>query len=829
MARESFEDFLSFMREKPRTWGWDALVAYDRETTNDLLMQEYIDRFDNGTFFETLTFAVPLTQGWQVSEGQRLDKPRLKFEAADLSNSSADLSMRIVGGRQFHVGLDLNRGYRFNSIKLADALNGPVLHVRLELGKTPGHVERLIGLRASVIIDLSNPSWEFYLTFSDYPEENHLGGARYKEIFANWPDEKKALTLCELSIVLVDLVQPESFLIRTHAEPNATDGEGAVLLFVTMKGSENGSLPAADKDFHYLLPEAPNAEMPYSTNVVFSHNFFLPRMVEQWFFDLQFENVGKPYEFEVLGGSDGGFIQGVRVTHGALQVPRFETDPETEPYLRFGDFPLAFADDYGVGQGAFTVTPHQSEDGWFTITWTGGYSTSLVAKANRNSREYASGVDYWWSLSVDFAIEIDGDKRAYLKVERWDMQGGLEFGSYWSGWAAVDPDVYKIMSEANTLAPRLIEQRMQRAFETFSMATRFMNLLLLHGFIFKGGANTIQPDKGYNPGDFVLPGYLAPSQTTLKLNATEVTIGAGSFYQFTAEPSSGVTWAVSNLPDEEGDCGSIDANGKYTPMVASTIPHAQKVVIVTATSGEHISRALVTVIKRSIALDPVIMTAQQLATKDNVYKVSGASLQGSNLQWRMSEGAIGSIQTDPNPLPDVQDGRLYVVPKKSSAATMAFDERYGKLMPVASEQWQARRAAGCKFSAADLSDLMAVEQIIVEGENDSQTIDVLLPLQNETHWFQYQPMADGSVQLELWTDTMDGALRIEPEAADWFLVKGNGTLDLGLYTPAADGSDSYAVVVAFEPGNPRGYWWTYAILPMPYLDVAHIIENGESS
>ncbi|WP_349976519.1 hypothetical protein [Pseudomonas sp. WHRI 8519] len=295
MARESLEDFLSFMSEKPRTWDWDAIVAYDRNTTNDLLMQEYIERFKSDAYFETLTFAVPITQGWQISEGQRLDKPRLKFEAADLGDSTADLSMRIVGGGQFHVGLDLNGGYRFNSIKLADALNGPVLHVRLRLGKTPGHIEPVYKGEAKVVIDLSNPTWDFYLPFSD------------------------------------------------------------------------------------------------------------------------------------------------------------------------------------------------------------------------------------------------------------------------------------------------------------------------------------------------------------------------------------------------------------------------------------------------------------------------------------------------------------------------------------------------------LSDLMAVEQIIVEGGNDSQTIDVLLPLQTETHWFQYQPMADGSVQLELWTDGMDGALRIEPECADWFLAKGNGTLDLGLYTPAADGSDSYAVVVAFEPGNPRGYWWTYAILPMPYLDVAPIIENGARS
>ncbi|MCI0910843.1 hypothetical protein [Pseudomonas putida] len=829
MARESLNDFLIFMREKPRTWGWDAIVAYDRETTNDLLMQEYIDRFEGEAYFETLTFAVPLTQGWQVSEGQRLDKPRLKFEDAKLSDSTADLSMRIVGGRQFHVGTDLNGGYRFNSLKLADALNGPVLHVRLRLGNTPGDIEPVENGEAKVVIDLSHPSWTFYLTFSDYREENELGGARYKEIFSSWPDEKKKLTLNTLRVAPNEFVQPASFLIRTHAEPDATDGEGAVLLFVTMQGGENGSFPAADKDFHYLLPQAPNAPTPYTTNVIFSHNFFLQRLVAKWFFDLHSSAVDRPFQFEVVGGSDGGFNQSIRATQGVFDIPPYKTDPESEPYLDFQDgFKMAFAPDEEWGDGALTAQRDPAKEGWFTIDWGGGNRTTLLAKAKSNSRFYTGPVDYSWGGYGDFSIGID-DNKTYMKPEYSSTYAYLTPQPIWDEWAASDPSVNEIIFEADRLGRHLVDQQLRNAIDSFSKSTQHLDLFLLHGLLFRGGAKLIQPDSAFVPGDVVLPGYLAPSRTALKLNATEVTIGAGSFYQFTAEPSSGVTWAVSNLPDEEGDCGSIDANGKYTPMVASTIPHAQKVVIVTATSGEHISRALVTVIKRSIALDPVIMTAQQLATKDNVYKVSGASLQGSNLQWRMSEGAIGSIQTDPSPLPDVQDGRLYVVPKKSSAATMAFDERYGKLMPVPSEQWQARRAAGCKFSAVDLSDLMAVEQIIVEGENDRQTIDVLLPLQNETHWFQYQPMADGSVQLELWTEDQDGDLRIEPEAADWFLVKGNGTLDLGLYTPAADGSDSYAVVVAYEPGSRRGYWWTYAILPMPYLDVARIIENGESS
>ncbi|MFJ4110462.1 hypothetical protein [Pseudomonas sp. NPDC089758] len=446
MARESLEDFLSFMSEKPRTWDWDAIVAYDRNTTNDLLMQEYIERFKSDAYFETLTFAVPITQGWQISEGQRLDKPRLKFEAAELGDSTADLSMRIVGGRQFHVGLDLNRGYRFNSIKLADALNGPVLHVRLRLGNTPGHIEPVYKGEAKVVIDLSNPTWDFYLTFSDYPEENRVGGARYKEIFSNWHDEKKKLTLNTLKVAPDDFVQPASFLIRTHAEPNAADGEGAVLLFVTMQGGENGKLPANDKDFHYLLPDAP---IPYTTNLIFSQRFFLQRLMAKWFAGLNSANEERPFEFEALGDREGGFIEGIKATQGVLYMPPYKTAPGAEPYLDFQNgFKLAFAPDEVWGEGEFTLTRYKHDEGRLLFLWTGKNNSYLVARANDTSGVHTGESDFIWEGSGIYCLEIDGTKKCSLKLEQMTAMSVLDLRPSWEEALEKDPSVAAIIAAA---------------------------------------------------------------------------------------------------------------------------------------------------------------------------------------------------------------------------------------------------------------------------------------------------------------------------------------------------------------------------------------------
>ncbi|MFJ3073234.1 hypothetical protein, partial [Pseudomonas sp. NPDC087029] len=47
----SLEEYLRRMGEKPWTFGWDALVVFDRYKTNVLLMQEYIDRLGTDKSF----------------------------------------------------------------------------------------------------------------------------------------------------------------------------------------------------------------------------------------------------------------------------------------------------------------------------------------------------------------------------------------------------------------------------------------------------------------------------------------------------------------------------------------------------------------------------------------------------------------------------------------------------------------------------------------------------------------------------------------------------------------------------------------------------------
>jgi len=116
--KETLEEFVEYLKEKPRTLGYDAILAYDRFRANRLLLQEYIDRFDSGRYFEPLTFSTTITPGaqWEKVIDHLLDKPRLSFENSSIAHSRADLTMRISGGKQ----LTLSRGQAIKSRNLSE-------------------------------------------------------------------------------------------------------------------------------------------------------------------------------------------------------------------------------------------------------------------------------------------------------------------------------------------------------------------------------------------------------------------------------------------------------------------------------------------------------------------------------------------------------------------------------------------------------------------------------------------------------------------------------------------------------------------------------------
>lgn len=145
MKNNSVETLLEWLREKPQTLGWDAIVAYDRNKTNTVLLQEYIRRFSTEDCLDPITEEISdnetPTQKEFISNYQ-MDSPRLSFINSNLLNSEARLSMKVIGGS--HLTFEKPVGaqqWRVTKIAEEDALDGPKLLMEIDLEATQGTVD----------------------------------------------------------------------------------------------------------------------------------------------------------------------------------------------------------------------------------------------------------------------------------------------------------------------------------------------------------------------------------------------------------------------------------------------------------------------------------------------------------------------------------------------------------------------------------------------------------------------------------------------------------------------------------------------------------------
>ena len=93
-------ELLEWLALKPRTQGWGAVVAYDRNKCNALLLQDYIHKFTADRYEEPISKPVPLGDDyWVHLHDWVTDVPRLSFEDSSQGpGGEVNLRMAIVGG-----------------------------------------------------------------------------------------------------------------------------------------------------------------------------------------------------------------------------------------------------------------------------------------------------------------------------------------------------------------------------------------------------------------------------------------------------------------------------------------------------------------------------------------------------------------------------------------------------------------------------------------------------------------------------------------------------------------------------------------------------------
>lgn len=792
----NLDEYLREMAKRPRTFGWDAVLVYDRTKTNVLLMQEYIDRFDAESYFpEFEPTCVDLGEGIKHElMGLKMDAPRLSFENANLVESKGRVTIRLVGGKQIQFIETILQGEVIRTPTRLSSLNaivGPSLVMDINLLAVPGSVDE----EGRVILDLAN-GYEHYLTGVETEFEGTKLGLHFKQLFEKWEAEFTQFQLSELAQSDESVLQPGNFGIRTHAAPTAkvrgseNFGDGAVVLFVAMKGSPNGTYPAADGDMVYMLP---SDQSPYSSNLLIGHSFFwkkvvIPELLKLDWLGEGFEEVSLPNtEFTELQARAGGMvpIEGFEDSYysGGLDpygikmtVPDFQLPVVTEGGLRV----------YLSGSKLKVEWVHDSIGGLASFLMT---TNSMPRGATASLKIHVSHLAVY---AIKTRME-EGNTVIVLEVESSDTDVELDFVEI-EGGEMWNDDLLRAAQEKGTAN---IMAQLTPMHQQLSKLTVVLDTFRLNNLLFRGN-NIVTPRGAYLPGDLALLGDLAPDRTKLIVSPTELVLAGGASHTFTSNSQGTVQWSVESLPGESNDPGTIDSQtGVYqAPSAESLRNDGFRRVIVTARQGDMTSKALVSLVESQVSVYPSVL----VASVGRAYSLAAGAADKSALDWAMAGDMLGSLEEDPERDEEVQDGRKYMAPIELP--------EWGEDDPLI-------------YLGARL------DQVVVTPRDggEPRTIDVLVTANRSPNYFlEAATEGEDSIKLTFYAAGRTGIVEVPADRTYWHKFKGDGTFENGVYTPAPGSTEQYAILAAFDDVSanvPNSY--AYMILAVPFVPAQRFI------
>ena len=801
----ALEDFLKAMEVKPQTFTWDALLVFDRQATNVLLTQEYIERVDvPEKFFPKLSDGV-VDSGNGIEHvllGLQLDKARLSFENADVMDSKAKLVMRVVAGTHLEVMEIFQDGKPVRSIQALTVYNAAthgLLDMDIELLSVPGTIDE----NGQVLLDIQKGSSHRFSGGGTGPEQVRLG-LYFEAELKKWAADGDRLKFPLSELVRDDNspINPEEFSLLTHAPESAkvrgsaNYGDGAVVVFVSLSEGGKGSLPPDNKSLIYMLPDAAN---PYTSNLLLSHKFivkhvFLPGLEQFDWLKGKFEAVeiaGGRYKLRATGTSTEAvpckFFEVATGGMGAEEWTCSLSIDSVSPdlFVQGAEFvfegrriKLKWSSSKKIG-----VVKYSGATKWQTWTRYLGISAEVVINASYKFNLVSEGGKSLLRLEVD---EFKGSSSVTVDTSSWDEDTPL-------GGAAG-----RISRRLATYVEQSINSSFQERFNDLKEMYIIIDALRLNNLLFRG-ENVVEPRDAALPLDLTLLGNLAPNQTTLTVTPSEAIIASGQLFEFKAESAPGeVTWRVDNLPGEKGEKGNFydPKKGTYTaPSDAALQAEGQRRVIVTATSGDFVSKALVSIVPSHVTVNPWVAAVNV----GRGHALSAGTPDSSAVVWDTPQ--LGTVGPDDDPLNP--GGYKYTAPAQLPKRESTDPQYYRSLRldPVT-----VRAAAGGAPATIDM---------LVVGVKDPN------------YWLEPNAKGDGSVELKFYRIDMDLEKVEVTGDVEWTVVRGSGTVDKDtrVYTPTPGANDQYVVIVAYSIAATSAGACDYVILPMPYTPVRKSAER----
>ncbi|MBO1542162.1 hypothetical protein [Pseudomonas sp. OA65] len=220
MSGNSLESLLARMRQGSVTQGWGAVSIFSRGRLNRLLEQQYIERFNTLGFlppFNGQVFLDDLKSNYVELEGLMLGPPRLSFNTASLTNSTAVVSMNILSGRyaasRHSAGTVKTLSSTFN---IAES-QGFQVEMDIDLSVVVGEIDK----QGKVKLNLAEGvNFRCNLAGDDEATNTRLSDF-LKQRFLTLPAHRSVFQLGMLELKGYNPLTPTSFRILTQAAPGA--------------------------------------------------------------------------------------------------------------------------------------------------------------------------------------------------------------------------------------------------------------------------------------------------------------------------------------------------------------------------------------------------------------------------------------------------------------------------------------------------------------------------------------------------------------------------------------------------------------------------------
>ncbi|MGN8344109.1 hypothetical protein ACLEJQ_10930 [Pseudomonas sp. SMV71] len=797
MSGNSLDSLLAWMKETSRLLDWGMIVALERNKANLLMRQEYIRRFDSGSYLPPIRGEVPMVENqWlELINDFVMDVPLLSFENADLNDSKAMLSMAVVGGSQLTLKRE-SVGWKAQKVDEIDPLQGPKLFLDLLLNQVPGDVED----DGRIILDLSK-SDQFRLTFGQTAEEQRLGGNFFRDLFNELPAEQRIWPLGRIERGTSELMRPQSFALRTQAsgvaarDPRSSEhGNGAILALVRMEGSEEGDYPGTN--FKYLIPD--DAGKDYSATVLFDWKRLSPILGwQQKLIDAVKQLFGTD-DLEYVYNDNR--LESVTLKSGKISVG---ADAEYVYNLVAMDRPVVVivkrkvSSVYANGTQPFTLT--------FDLRGASMRWESECVEDLKMYYEEAGPFDI--GMSVLYKLEA-----AFELVDVTDSNGAME--------PVLKPVVFDLSVEPLPKEPTgqgngapgagkdiadlliaLVVVILVKALETLHTsagialvrAALYLQFRLqisvkplIESIIKMNFGRAIEPIHIRSPNDIGYFGRVDPTQTSFVISPIQPLMSQDDTQQFVTTPViSRVRWNVENLAEDASDPGSISTDGLYRSPPASSIEGRFKRVRITATDpvSGYYSSALVTVLVNELSVHPLI----QICDLGTSVELAAGVLGEDELVWSIK-----------NPVTN-ESGEVLPSDKPEGDHTY----HHGPVVP---------------------DRTYVIDEIAVKNTRTNQTRSV--------HVLALQGTPGATVRI-VSTDLALGWVKLEAivnnkpkEQAVWELpLGGPGSIDsTGLYQADPAATERFVLIFTVVDDPDWGKFEGHLILPLPLVELPQLLQ-----